>query len=364
MKLKELTCFIESFAPLGCQESYDNSGLLVGSRDAEIRTALVCLDVTPGVVAEAGQNNCDLIISHHPFIFRGMKKIEAGNPESDILLDVIRRNIAVYAVHTNLDNSIQGINSYLANKLGLKNVRILSQKSGMLFKLVTYVPDAYTEKVRNALFRAGAGVIGNYDRCSYNSRGFGTFRASENTNPFIGEKNVLHSEEETRIEVIFPSFIREDLTAALLKAHPYEEVAYDIYRLENDFPGCGAGIIGDMKKETAGKEFLEMVRTSLHTNVIRHTGIPADPIRKVALCSGSGSFLIPDSIREGADAFLTADIKYHDFFDAKGRILLADIGHYESEQWIKDLLKERIMEKFPNFAVLSSGHNTNPVKYL
>jgi dinuclear metal center YbgI/SA1388 family protein len=364
MKLKELTDFLESFAPLSYQESYDNSGLLTGDPEAEINAALLSLDVTPGIVLEAISNHCNLIISHHPFIFRGLKRIEAGRPESDILSGVIKNDIAVYAAHTNMDNAINGINGFLAGKLGLNNIKILSKKSGMLYKLVTFVPVAQSMKVRNALFDAGAGVIGKYDCCSYNIQGHGTFRASDASNPFVGQKNILHTEEETRIEIIFPGFLRDDLTQALLKSHPYEEVAYDIYKLENDFPGCGAGILGELQEAISGTTFLENVKKELNINVIRHTEISSKPIRKVALCSGSGSFLIPDSIRAGAEVFLTADIKYHDFFDANLRILLADIGHYESEQWIKDLLRKRLIEKFPNFAVLSSGLNTNPVKYL
>jgi dinuclear metal center YbgI/SA1388 family protein len=364
MKLKELTAFLESLAPLSYQEPYDNSGLLIGAPETEIRAALVCLDVTPEIVQEAIRNNCNLIISHHPFIFRGLKKIEAGKPESDILLEVIKNDIAVYAVHTNLDNSIAGINGFLGRKLGLINTKILSEKNGMLCKLVTFVPMAQSLEVRQALFDAGAGVIGRYDCCSYNIQGHGTFRAASDANPFVGQKNILHTEEETRIEVIFPDFRRDGLISALLKVHPYEEVAYDIYPLGNVFPGCGAGMLGELQETVSGKDFLESVKKILKINIIRHTEPGSKPVKKVALCSGSGSFLIPDAIRANADVFLTADIKYHDFFDANRRILLADIGHYESEQWIKDLLTERLIEKFPNFAVLSSGLNTNPVNYL
>jgi len=270
----------------------------------------------------------------------------------------------VYAIHTNLDNAQGGMNEFLCRKLGLSKVKILSEKSGMLSKLVTFCPVEQAGKVRQALFDAGAGVIGKYDCCSYNTSGQGTFRASSTANPFVGEKNVLHFEDETRIELVFPDHIKSKLIRVLTEIHPYEEVAFDIYPLSATYPGCGAGMTAELDKPVNPGNFLEFVKRTLHIPVIRHTVLPSKAIRNVAICSGSGSFLIPDAIRAGADVFLTADIKYHDFFEANGRILLADIGHYESEQWIKGLLTERLIEKFPTFAILSSGLDTNPVYYL
>ncbi|MEI6889706.1 MAG: Nif3-like dinuclear metal center hexameric protein [Bacteroidales bacterium] len=364
MKLKELTSFLESFAPLAFQEDYDNSGLLAGLPEQDITAALVCLDITPATVDEALSRGCNLIISHHPFIFHGLKKVEPGKPESDILVKVIKHDIAVYAIHTNIDNSIAGLNEFLCGKLGLTTVKILSERGGMLSKLVTFTPHGYTDKVRQAMFNAGAGVIGKYDLCSYNVEGQGTFRASAGTNPFVGEKNVPHVEKETRIEVVFPNYIKGKLVNALLSAHPYEEVAFDIYPLSNSFPSCGSGMLGKLTKPMKPEDFLEMLKKKLKITLVRHTELPDKKIGKVAICSGSGSFLIPDALKAGADVFLTSDLKYHDFFNASQRILLADIGHYESEQWIKDLLTERLIEKFPTFAVLSSGLHTNPVHYL
>jgi len=364
MKLKELTDFLEGFAPLAFQEEYDNCGLLAGNPEQDITAALVCLDITQAVIKEALNRGCNLIISHHPFIFHGLKKIEPGNAQSDLLVSMIKHDIAVYTIHTNIDNSIGGLNRFLCERLGLSKVRILREKSGMLSKLVTFCPLDYTEKVRQALFDAGAGVIGRYDFCSYNISGQGTFRASQDANPFVGEKNSLHFEDETRIEVIFPTFIKPRLLTALFSAHPYEEVAFDIYPLSNTFPSCGSGMIGELPKPQHAKEFLESVRQKLNLGTIRHSDLPFRKVKIIALCSGSGNFLIADSVRHGADVFLTADLRYHDFFDANGRILLADIGHYESEQWIKDLLTGKLIENFPTFAVLSSGLNTNPVHYL
>ncbi|MCX6286457.1 MAG: Nif3-like dinuclear metal center hexameric protein [Bacteroidetes bacterium] len=364
MKLKELTSFLESFAPLAFQEDYDNTGLLTGGPEQEISAALICLDITPGTIDEAVSRDCNLIISHHPFIFRGLKKIEPGKMESDLLVSLIKHDIAVYAIHTNLDNALGGLNEFLCRRLGISNAKILREKTGMLSKIVTFCPLDYTEKVRHALFEAGAGMIGKYDFCSYNISGQGTFRASSEASPFVGKQNSIHVEDETRIEIVFPDHIKNKLIKALLEAHPYEEVAYDIYSLSNSFPACGAGMIGELEKPVSAGDFLKSVKHKLNIKMIRHSNFPDREIRKVAICSGSGSFLIPDALRAGADVFLTADVKYHDFFNVNGGILLADIGHYESEQWIKDLLTEKLIEKFPTFAVLSSGLNTNPVNYL
>lgn len=364
MRLTELTGFLESFAPLAFQEDYDNSGLLFGDPEKDITAALICLDLTATVIDEAVSKGCNLIISHHPFIFRGLKKIQTGNTDSDLLVSIIRQDIAVYAIHTNLDNALYGLNDFLCRKLGLSHCRILSEKSGILSKLVTFCPLDLAGRVRQALFDAGAGVIGKYDLCSYNVNGQGSFRASENADPYVGEKNIIHFEDETRIEVVFPAHIRTRLVRALLDAHPYEEVAYDIYPLLNSCSVCGAGMIGEFNVSMDAGEFLKVIKKKLNVGILRHSAHPKNRIKRIAVCSGSGAFLLNDAIRAGADAFLTADIKYHDFFDATGRILLADIGHYESEHWIKDLLTEKLIEKFPTFAVLSSGLNTNPVNYL
>lgn len=364
MQLKELMEYLETIAPLAFQEDYDNSGLLVGDPSKEITAAMICLDISDAVIDEALGKGCNLIISHHPFIFKGIKKIQAGNHASDLLIRIIRNDLAVYALHTNLDNSIGGLNSYLSAKLGLRDARILNEKDGMLSKLVTFCPLSYSEKVRQALFESGAGVIGKYDSCSFNLDGRGTFRATQGARPFVGDLDVLHTEEETRIELIFPTHRKNIVIGALFAAHPYEEVAYDIYSLSNTYPLCGSGIIASFEKSMKEQDFLHLVKKKLKIKMIRHTALRDKPVNKVALCSGSGGFLITDAIRAGADAFLTADLKYHDFFDFGQQILLGDIGHYESEQWIKDFLTEKLIENFPTFAVLSSGLNNNPVNYL
>jgi dinuclear metal center YbgI/SA1388 family protein len=290
MRLKELTGFLEGFAPLAFQEDYDNSGLLFGDPEKEITAALVCLDLTPAVIDEAVNKGCNIIISHHPFIFRGLKKIQPGKTDSDLLVRIIRQDIAVYAIHTNLDNAPDGLNDFLCSKLGLSQRRILTEKHGMLSKMVTFCPLDLAGRVRQALFDAGAGVIGKYDLCSYNVNGQGSFRASENADPYVGEKNTLHFEDETRIEVVFPTHIKTRLVKALLDAHPYEEVAYDIYALSNSSVVCGAGMIGGFDIPVNAGEFLEAVKKKLNVGVIRHSVHPKNKIKRVAVCSGSGAF--------------------------------------------------------------------------
>jgi dinuclear metal center YbgI/SA1388 family protein len=364
MKLRPILTYLEEIAPLAFQEDYDNCGLLAGDPETEIASALVCLDLTMDVVREAVNTGCNLIIAHHPFLFKGVKRLKTGDPATDMIKAVIRNDLAVYAIHTCLDNAKGGLNDYLAVKLGLSKSRILSPKEGMLFKLVTFCPLEHAGKVREAVFGAGAGVIGNYDFCSFNLEGEGTFRASASANPFVGEIDKMHTERESRIEVIVPVHRMQDAVNALIRAHPYEEVAYDIYPLSNAYPQCGSGILASLPEPLMPAEFLAMVKEKLNTGVIKHSVLTEKPLEKVAICSGSGGFLIGEAVTAGADVFLTADLKYHDFMDWGGRILLADIGHYESEQWIKDFLKEKLIEKFPTFAVLSSGLNTNPVNYL
>jgi dinuclear metal center YbgI/SA1388 family protein len=364
MKIKEITDCLETVAPLSFQEQYDNAGLLTGHPDTEVTGILVTLDVTPGVIAEAIQNNCNLVISHHPMVFSALKKFSGNQPDQQMVVQAIKNDIAVYAIHTNLDNASMGLNRFLAEKLGMVRCRILQPKEDFLAKLVTFCPLSFAEKIRQALFAAGAGHIGNYDKCSYNLSGHGTFRASEDSNPFVGTKNQLHTEEETRIEVIFPLYLKDRLIGTLLKAHPYEEPAYDIYPLKNAWSGSGSGLIGELPADENEQEFLARVKAVTGIPVIRHSAFTGKPIRKIAICTGSGSFLIQNAMADRADIFLTADIKYHEFFDPQQRMILADIGHYESEQFVKELISSVLIENFPKFAVLISKIDTNPVNYF
>jgi dinuclear metal center YbgI/SA1388 family protein len=364
MKLKEITDCIEKVAPLAFQEEYDNSGLLIGSPELEVQKVLITVDVTEEIMDEAMVKGCNMVISHHPVIFKGLKRLTGAHFSERIAMNAIKNGIAIYATHTNLDNAYDGLNKYLITKMGVKNPSILNPVKGLLCKLVTFCPPEFADKVRQSLFNAGGGTIGNYDFCSYNLQGQGTFRALDNANPFVGEKNKIHFENETRIEVIFPSYLERQLVNALLDSHPYEEVAYDIYPLNNTYPKMGAGMIGELESEEDERIFLQKIKDLLNLPFIRHSGWLNAKIKKVAVCGGSGAFLLPVARKAGADIFLTGDIKYHDFFEAQNEIILADIGHYESERFSKELIYSILKEKFPNFAFLLAESDSNPVKYF
>jgi dinuclear metal center YbgI/SA1388 family protein len=364
MKLSQLTDYLESLAPLAYQEDYDNCGLIVGRPDQEIFQALVSLDCTEAVVDEAIANNCQVIVSHHPIVFKGLKKFNSKTYVERVVEKAIRNNIALYAIHTNLDNMHAGVNAKICETLGLVNTHILSPKHNTLKKLVTYVPTAQAEQVRNAMFHAGAGNIGNYSEASFNAEGTGTFKANEYADPYVGEIGVRHSEDEIRIEVIYPANLESKILMALVLAHPYEEVAYDLYNITNPNQQVGAGMIGELEYPTTEEAFLFDVKEKMKAHVIRHTTFTGKHIKKVAVCGGAGGFLLKQAIAAGADIFITADYKYHEFFDAEGKILIADIGHFESEQFTQQLLYEIIRKKFTTFAVRLTEINTNPVKYF
>ncbi len=364
MKLKEICTIIEDFAPLSLQESYDNSGLLIGEPDLEVNKALITIDVTEEVVNEAIKSGCDLIVSHHPLIFKGLKKINSKNPVERIVKKCLQNNIAVYAAHTNLDNIREGVNAMISHKLGLQNTRILSVKTQILRKLAVFCPESHARQVREAVFQAGAGHIGNYDSCSFNLAGQGTFRAMQGADPFVGKVGQLHFENEVRIEAIYPVYSERNIIIAMQKAHPYEEVAYDIYSLENEFNAVGAGMIGELENETDSVEFLQKLKEMFETGCIRHTKIVSEKVKKIAVCGGSGIFLLNDAIKAGADVFITGDVKYHDFFEADDKIIIADVGHFESEQFTKELLMNLLKKNISTFAVQISKVKTNPVFYL
>ncbi len=363
MKLSKISSFLESLAPLSYQEDYDNSGLITGNPDMEVSTALISLDCTEPVVDEAIRKGCNLIISHHPIVFKGLKKLNGKNYVERVVMKAIKNDIAIYAIHTNFDNVLNGVNARICEKLGIKNFSILAPKNGLLKKLVTFCPIAQADKVRQALFDAGAGHIGNYSDCSYNTEGFGTFLAGSDTNPFVGEKGVQHHEKEVRIETIYPAVIERQLLIALLQTHPYEEVAYDLYPLTNTFE-VGSGMIGNLDEEVDELTFLKLVKERLNAKVIRYTSLRGKRVKRVAVCGGSGSFLLGKAIAAGADVFITSDYKYHEFFDAEGKIVISDVGHFESEQFTQDLLFEIITKKFPNFALHLTSIHTNPINYL
>ncbi|NOZ34750.1 MAG: Nif3-like dinuclear metal center hexameric protein [Chlorobi bacterium] len=364
MLIKDITNYLETLAPLSLQENYDNAGLITGDANTELKGTIITLDTIPEVVDEAIQKNVNLIISHHPIIFKGLKKINGNNYTEKTIIKAIKHDIAIYAIHTNLDNIGEGVNLMLCKKLNLINCKPLVPLQNQLRKLVTFIPQNYTEKVRKAIFEAGAGHIGNYDKCSFNTDGTGTYRAGENTNPFAGEQNKEHYENETRIETVFPYYLQNEIISALVQAHPYEEVAYDIYTINNVFNNNGAGMIGETKQKISEKDFLEFIKSTLKAGIIRHTALLNKPIKKVALCGGSGSFLLKHAIKEKADIYISSDFKYHEFFDADNKILIADAGHFETEQFTKELIFDILTKKFNNFACFLSKVYTNPINYL
>lgn len=363
MKVLDIIRYLESEVSLSLQEEYDNSGLIYGLPEKETEKALICVDVTEEVLSEAIHVGADLIISHHPLVFSGIRKLSGKSFVERILIEAIKQDIAIYSMHTNLDNVEEGVNAYLAKAIGVRDYSILAPRKGMLRKLVTFCPKDHAEKVRNALFNAGAGHIGDYDSCSYISEGIGSFRAGEETDPFVGEKGKIHFENEVRIETIYPVYKEQNIIAALKAAHPYEEVAYDLYPLENTFGKTGAGMTGFLENEMEERDFLEFLKERLGLKIVRHSRFLGRPVQKVAFCGGSGSFLIKNAIASGADAFITGDLKYHQFFDADNKIILIDIGHYESERFTKDLIFDLIKKKFPKFAVHISEINTNAIHY-
>jgi len=364
MKISEIISFLESQAHSSLQEQYDNAGLITGSNDWECSGVICSLDATEEVVNEAVAQKCNLIVAHHPIIFGGLKKINGKNYVEKAVIAAIKNDIAIYAIHTNLDNVVAGVNGKIAEKIGLKNTSVLDPKNNTLKKLFTFAPVDKAEQVRNAIFAAGGGNISNYTECSFNTEGTGTFKAGKGANPYVGEVGKQHEEKEIRIEVIFSAFLENKILSAMKAAHPYEEVAYDVVSLSNQHPGIGSGLIGELSGSISEKVLLGKLKTIFHAPVIRHTRFLNRPVNKVALCGGAGSFLISKALAAGADLYITADMKYHEFFDANDQMMIADIGHYESEQFTIDLLKEILEQKFPTFAVLKTAVKTNPVNYF
>lgn len=364
MKINEIISFLETQAHPALQEPYDNAGLITGDAHWDCSGIICSLDATEDVVKEAMAKKCNLIVAHHPVIFSGLKKINGSNYVEKTIIIAIKNDIAIYAIHTNLDNVIHGVSGRMAELLRLKNVSVLAQKENTLKKLFTFAPLENAEQVRHAIFMAGGGDIGNYSECSFNADGTGTFKAGEGANPYVGKVGQQHRERETKIEVIFPAYLENKIITAMKAAHPYQEVAYEVVSITNRNQGIGSGVIGELPEMVEEKIFLARLKQVFNVPVVRHTNLSGKPIRKVAVCGGAGSFLISKALAAGVDAFITADIKYHEFFDANSRMLIADIGHYESEQFTINLLQEILEQKFPTFAILKTKVNTNPVNYF
>lgn len=363
MQIKEITNYLEDIAPLQYAESFDNVGLLVGNYSDEVTGVLVTLDTLEETVDEAIAKNCNLIVSFHPIIFTGLKKINGNSYVERVVLKAIKNNIAIYATHTALDNSKNGVSAKMAAVLHLKNTKILLPKKGIVKKLTTYVPKEYKEKLKQSLFKAGAGSLGNYSNCSFVIPGTSTFRGNENATPFLGNKEKNYANEEIELTVYFERKYELKIVKALKTNHPYEEVSYDVITTDNEYQNIGMGVIGELDEELSEHAFLEILKTKMKIACIRHSCLLNKKIKKVAVLGGSGSFAISNAIKANADVYVSADFKYHDFFTAEKKILLADIGHYESEQFTKNLLVDYLTKKFTNFAIILSEKNTNPIYY-
>ena len=364
MQIKEITKILEEFAPLSFQESYDNAGLIIGNRNDDVSGILITLDVTEEVIDEAIELGYNFVLAHHPIAMGGVKRFNGNDYNERIIIKAIKNDIAVYAGHTNVDSVMKGVNGKMCEKIGLKECKILAPKKGELYKIVTFVPKAQAEDVRKAMFAEGAGNIGNYDSCSFNIEGQGTFRGGETTNPFVGKKGELHKENEVRIETVVPGYLKGKVVSAMIKAHPYEEVAYDVYLLDNFFAQAGSGMYGELETPEDELEFIKRIKQIFGAGCVKHTALLGKTIKRVAVCGGAGSFLLGRAKGVGADIFISGDFKYHQFSDAENQLIIADIGHFESEQFTKEVFFELLTKKIPNFAIRLSKVNTNPIKYL
>ncbi|NER09266.1 dinuclear metal center protein, YbgI/SA1388 family [Muriicola jejuensis] len=364
MIVREVADILEELCPLGLAEDFDNVGLLLGHPENEVTGILVTLDALEEVVDEAIARNLNLIVTFHPIIFKGLKKITGRNYVERTVIKAIENKINIFSVHTALDNVMQGVNGRICEVLGIRDPEILIPKSGTIKKLVTYVPEAAVEQVREALFEAGGGNIGNYSHCSFTIHGQGSFRPEEGSKPTLGIEGETEITEEVQIHLTFPTRLEKKLIRALFESHPYEEVAYEITTLDNVNQLEGMGMIGTLEKPMNEKDFMALVKERMQTGCIRHSEFLGKPVQRIAVLGGSGGFAIPAAKAHGADVFLSSDLKYHQFFEAENEILLADIGHYESEQYTKNLLAEYLTKKIPNFAIALSESKTNPIKYF
>lgn len=355
---------LEEFAPPALQEDYDNSGMQVGSRSAACSGVLLCVDVLPETIDESIARRCNLIVSHHPLIFKGLKSLTGATPQQTAIMNAIAAGVSVYSCHTSLDNTVGGVSHEMARRLGVSDPTLLERMRHKMMKLATMVPDDDVETVRMALFEAGAGSLGNYDSCSFGVRGEGTFRALDNANPYVGDIMEMHVEPETRLEVLLPAWRKSQVEEALRAVHPYEEPAYDFLMLENESCHWGSGVVGNLAEPISPARLIDRVKDAFGSPMVRCTRHEADtPLRRIAMCGGSGAFLIPAAIAARAQAIVTSDVKYHDFVDYADRILIIDIGHYESEQCTKEIFYHVISKKFPNFAIHYAEKEKNPINY-
>lgn len=366
LRINDIIAEIEQVAPLSLQEEYDNCGLLVGNPETVCTGALICLDVSPEIVSEAVEKGCNLIIAHHPVIFKGLKRLNGSSLVEQTAIEAIRNNMAIYASHTAMDNAPGGVSAKMASMLRLQKCTVLDPQNDMNLKLAVYVPESHISSVSEGLFSAGAGNIGSYECCSFRNEGLGTFLPLPEANPFVGQTGNLHTEKEVKLEVLLPAHLKGKITSALLSSHPYEEPAFEFYKVSTGVDRLtGCGIFGELPQEMKVNEFVKFVKQTFNAEVARCSRVNENfTIRKIALCGGSGGFLIGKAVSKGADAIITADVKYHDFVDYENRILIVDIGHFETEVCITSIFYEIISKKFPNFALRYANHTHNPVIYM
>jgi len=363
MQISNIISFLDGWANPSLAEDYDNVGLLVGRKERDVSRILVSLDTTEEVVEEAKKSGCELIVSHHPILFKGLKRLNGQNYVARTIENALINQIGIFGLHTNLDSIQTGVNAKMASRLALEDIRILKPTEGKLVQLYFYVPFEYKEKVVEAVHKAGAGEIGNYNQCSFSTEGKGRFLPNHKANPSIGKNGILEELSECKIEVILPKFLKNKVLTALIESHPYEEVSYGFVELDNEWQEVGSGMVGNLANPIPKQEFMDLVKRQFNLTTFRYTQSSKEMVEKVALCGGSGFFLLNNAKQANADVFITSDIKYHEFFDAEGKITLMDIGHYESEQFTSELIMEKLSNEFPNIAVLLSKTKTNPVFY-
>ncbi len=362
MVIKDVTDYLEQLAPLHYAEDFDNVGLLTGDYNDPVNGILVTLDCLENVVDEAIEKNCNLIVAFHPIIFKGLKHLRASDYVRKTVVKAIKNDIAIYAVHTAIDVANGGVSYLMASELGLKNITTLTPKKGLIKKLITYVPNDHIHDVKKALFNAGAGSLGNYDECSFSTSGTGTFKGNEKSEPVIGESGTRSTVNEQQLSITYLPHLESKILKALFTSHPYEQVAYEVSTLENTYQNIGMGAIGTLENTLNVDDFLKLLKAVYGSGAVRYSLSRKRNIKTVAVLGGSGAFAIQNAIRAGADAYVTADLKYHDFFQGEN-ILLCDVGHYESEQFTKNLLQEYLSKKFSSFAILCADARTNPVNY-
>ncbi|MFL1895868.1 Nif3-like dinuclear metal center hexameric protein [Aquimarina sp. 2-A2] len=364
MKIKQVIEHLDSLSPLHYAEDFDNVGLLVGSAETKVTGILVTLDTLESVVDEAIDKNCNLIVSFHPIVFKGLKKFNGQTYVERVIQKAIKYDIAIFAIHTALDNARNGVNDMICEQLDLINRQVLIPQKATIKKLTTYAPENEVDQIKQALFKAGAGTIGNYEHCSFTTSGIGSFKPLETANPTVGSIGATHSDKEIQLQVTYPTHLESTILSALFTTHSYEEVAYEILTLENTNQHIGMGMLGTLKEPMLESDFLHHIKQTFNAGCVRHSKLLNKPIQKVAVLGGSGSYAIKAAIRAKADIFITADMKYHQFYEAEEQLIIADIGHYESEQFTKNLIVSYLRKKISNFAIILSDINTNPIQYI